>query len=462
MLAPWLHVAAGLFGAPNAGVPAPLGIAVVGLISFWAARAFLAAGWEVAAARLLSLGLWLALVMIWFGLSGAGWLAPVRFVEGVFSADRALIALLLVAGLAWWRGLVLGSEPNPFTGDFVRRVVLRAVAVLGVALVVGAVAGGPVGRHVLDSAGVALPVVLIAGLVAAAAVQVRTARARIRAGGNRAGLGWIGAALGLSVGIVLVALILAAVAGPDVWGQVLRPIDVLLGLTQRGLYWLLVAVAYVVFLILTPFIWLIRLVAGRQGQQQQGQQPGQPPSLPKFEQQAQQILPPWAVQALEVALVAGLVLLAIWLVLRSLRRYRAAAADRTVEEVHESVWSRDLALEQLRSWLRGLGPRRGGRAGGPLLDLDAAPVTVRDAYRRLLVLAARRGEPRVPAESPNDYAGRLQTVWADATDPLADLTHRYLAARYGERDSEQDSRLAREDWEAIRAYLSRQREAGGG
>ncbi|HET9014247.1 MAG TPA: DUF4129 domain-containing protein [Thermomicrobiaceae bacterium] len=458
VLAPWLHLIAGFVGHPGAAVPWPVGIAVVGLASFWMARGLLLGGWDVTAARAASVGLWLVLVVVWYGLAGAGIAAPLRVVDGLFSLRGSLLAILAVSALAWWRGLALGSEPESFNGDFVRGLVLRGVVVLGLGLVLAAIAGGPAGRAALDAGAVALPVVLIGGLVAAAGVQVRLSRRRVRTAGDRSGLGWLGASAGIALGIVLVALLVAGVAGRSVWAEVAGPLGALVGLVGAGIYWLLIAIAYLFFLLATPLLWLAHRAIGSNQPAQKIQQAA-PPPLSKFQQQAHQGLSPTLIHLLQVGLFVVVAAVVVWLVLRSLRRFRQQVEERPVDEVRESVWSSDLALAQLRGWLRGLGPHRGGRRRASV-DLNAAPASVRDAYRHLLVLAERRERARRAAESPVDYAARLEAAWPAVDDPLDDLTARYLAARYGEVESAEDVARARDDWAAIRARLASDARAG--
>lgn len=463
MVAPWLHVLAQVFGHPNATVPSPVGMALLGFVAFWVTRGLTDGGWDLAAARGMSLVLWIVLTIIWYGASNAGIAAPVKYVEGLFHLNPTLYALLGVAALAWWRGLMLGSEPEPFTGDVARGIMLRGVPAIGAAIVIGAVAGGAMGRHTLDSAAVALPVLLICGLAVASAVQTRQAQKRVKTGGSRAGLGWVGSAVGLAVAIVLLGLILATIAGPDVWLRVLNPFGGLIHLIGRGLYYILLGVAYVVYLIMWPFLWLFHHFAGTPPKQpqQQGQTGQQKPKLPDH---VHQVLPTWAIHTIEIAIFVALVAFVVWLVLRSMKRYRKQESDEGTEEIHESVWSKDLAMDQLRGWLHGLRPRRAAGERISPWDLNTVPATVRDAYRHVLVLAARQGKTtaRTPVESPVDYADRVGGVWRPARDPLDDLTLRYLHSRYGERDSDEDAKLAREDWEAIRAYLQREQHEGRG
>jgi hypothetical protein len=165
-------------------------------------------------------------------------------------------------------------------------------------------------------------------------------------------------------------------------------------------------------------------------------------------------LPHFVTTALELLVLAAVVGFVLWLILRSLRRFRAGQEEEGVDEIHESVWSSDLAMQQLRSLLRGLRPQRAdGRDHA--FDLDTEPVDVRDAYRHLLVLADNRGQGRRPNESASDYLHRLRVAWANSAAPLDDLTLRYLAARYAEESSEEDVSRARQDWRTLRERFSR-------
>ena len=54
MVAPWLYLLAGLGGHAGADIPSPLGLAFVGLFSYWGTRYFLTGGWDLSAARAMS------------------------------------------------------------------------------------------------------------------------------------------------------------------------------------------------------------------------------------------------------------------------------------------------------------------------------------------------------------------------------------------------------------------------
>ena len=453
MVAPWLHLISGAIHHGASNVPSPVVLALVGAILYWCTRYFLEGGWDISAARAMSLVSWLVLMILWFGISSGHLLsAPWYFVDRLVRIDTSLLFLLVVGGVAWWRAISLGSNPASFTPDFARRLIWRSVFVAGAALVLALLAGGVVGTSVSDSAVLAFPLLLLASLLAAGAAQAKAARAAIRSGADPARVG-LGTASGLSLGMILVAVGVAGLAGRHFWSQVAQPLHVVQSGFETLLYGVVVAVAYVIFGILWPIFWLLHKLVGKTPPQ-----PPQPQAQANNAQQAVQdahnSLPAFITTAIEIALVVAVVAFVLWLVLRSLKRFRASQEESGVDEIHESVWSTDLALQQLRSFLDGLGLHRGQRAQRPF-DIDAEPVDVRDAYRHLLVLGDREGQPRQANESANDYLTRLRVAWATSGEPLDDLTLRYLAARYAEQSSDEDLVHARRDWRQLRERFTR-------
>ncbi len=144
-------------------------------------------------------------------------------------------------------------------------------------------------------------------------------------------------------------------------------------------------------------------------------------------------------------LLGGLVLSVIFLLFRVSRRGRSDEDIPVGDEERSSVFSADLAREQLRNLFR-----RGQR--GPRLrrlDLESEPSSVRESWRYLQVLAMRQEVGRKEAETPQDFAARLRAAWPGTGGSLNDLVQRYERSRYGEIESEGDATAARDDWADI-------------
>jgi hypothetical protein len=456
IIAPWLALLVGWGDGAGFEPALPVGAGLIGLASFWSGRIFLLSGWDMAASRMLSLGIWLVMLVVWFGVvAGAGLGAPLTFIDQLFQFDRLAFGLLLLGGVAWWRGLWLASTDDVFSADFTRATAIRMVASLGLALAVLGFVSGEVRSLVFDVAVVAVPVGVVCSLIAATAVQVRQARRQVRplAEQGRGGVGWLGAGASIALLVLVVAGLLSGTAGREIWRRLVWPIEIAAGGLEFILTWTLLLLAYAVFMLLYPFLWLFRRLASPPEEETEAQEFA-PAALPKFAEQTQDALPAFVVQALQVAVVVAVVALIAWLALRSLRRYRALAGDEEQDEVRESVFSRDAMMDDLSALWRSMRPRWPGGDRRPRIDLDAPPATVRDAYRYVLVLAGRQGQPREPRETPTDYATRLEAGDATLTEPLDDLTHRYLRERYGDRSDDADRAAARDDWSAIRRRLT--------
>lgn len=452
MITPWLFLIAGMSGHPSSAVPSPLGLAFVDFVSYWAARYFLRGGWDVAAARGMSLGTWIILMLVWFGVaSGDYFSAPWRLVSQLTRADTALIVMLIAGGIAWWRAIALASEPNPFIPEYARRLIWRGVLIAGTAVVLSLLVGGQTESRVSDAAVFAFPLFLIASLLTAGAAQAKAARAAIKSGADPVRVG-LGTASGITLVVIVLAVAAAGLAGRHFWAQLASPLHALQRGLEYAIYGILLAFSYVVFTLLTPVFWLLRLTMGKNAPKQpQAQQ--QSDQLKQFGQNAHSSLPPFVTTTLEIIAIVAIVAIVafvFWLILRTLRRYWADRAEEGVDEIHESLWSTDLARNQLRAFLSGLGVRDTRQGRQHPFDLDADPVDVRNAYRHLLVLAEQEGHGRKLYESASDYLTRMRAIWSRAGDPLDDLTLRYLSARYAEESSQQDIDSARRDWRQIR------------
>jgi len=132
-------------------------------------------------------------------------------------------------------------------------------------------------------------------------------------------------------------------------------------------------------------------------------------------------------------------------------RVDIAEARKTLDSIREQVERSSLRTSgSFFDDLRNLLPRLRHGQPGIRVDLRAPPKSVRDAYRKVLVLAAQRGQPREPTESPRDFAQRLGSTWIDLAEPLDELTRRYVATRYRETTSDDDLSSVRGAWERIR------------
>jgi hypothetical protein len=149
----------------------------------------------------------------------------------------------------------------------------------------------------------------------------------------------------------------------------------------------------------------------------------------------------WIALFIVVAIVA-------MILFRVTRKPPADDGEAGVEEQRESVFSTDLARQQLRDLLR----RKHRTKKPPTLDLDRPPRSIRETMVYLETLAFRQGVGRRDAETAEDFAARLRAVWSGVSAPLIDLPRRYERVRYGEREDAADSQdfeRVSDDWARI-------------
>lgn len=138
----------------------------------------------------------------------------------------------------------------------------------------------------------------------------------------------------------------------------------------------------------------------------------------------------WA--ALRYCLVIGAIILVLLVILlffvRTRPRPRRSEAEQSEpEELTVGRSFERLRFGRVREWLNLV--RRHG-LGRRLL----AAATVQNIYANLSRLARRRGHPRQPAQSPDDYLPALRLAFAGHDEQLLRITLAYMRVHYGDQD----------------------------
>jgi hypothetical protein len=421
----------------GAGVRAisPIGLAVILLGTYGMAMLLFARSVPLTTSRLIGLATGLVLTLgvlratVYRGYAPADitWVGAIGHDLWHLTAHFSPALTNLVFGLlCWWLGVNLATES--FATERVLAIVRVAVVVLiGAFLIAGGALHAPTARDALARA---VPLAFVWSLLALSLARLETVRkdATARTGSPPDRLPWIGTTLVTTGLLLIVALIVGQLLGLGFLGVLLADANALAGLLGRALYLVLLVFSYVIFFLLGPVIWLIRHAAGRGQQQQQQTNTNQSP----FDQIAHDTsggLPGWIVLGLNALFVGVVVIGALWVLYRALRRYRSMRRTVDVVEERESLWSKDLLLAGLRG---AFARRRQARQRPPRPRERARTAeTVREVYARVCAAAAEHGLPRLPAETPSEYAVRLSEMWPDAEGYWTVLTEAYRRVRYG-------------------------------
>ena len=433
--------------------PWPGAIALLWLAAFWSAAVIGQSTLGPRRAQLLTIASWAAAVSAWFGLepiyreSGI-WRDLGSLVEG----NAYLVPPLLISLAVWWQGMHYAFDLPVMSAEELRGVTQRDWIILGGSLVCAVVVGGEIGEHALSVATVAVPLTVILSLALVAAAEVEaTRKLAVRRGGQAPGWErWARLSGGLGVGVVLVTVIVLALLTPGALNALLGGMFSVVKLLGIALVYVLYALFYVLYELVRALTSLIQYlfgdVFGPIALPETTFAPPAPvrdrfPERPPQEQWEYAILLRWVVLAIALVLIAILLF-------RFSRKRRLLVDAGATEATRDSVFSAELAKQQLRDLFR----RRQRVERVPPLDLNGQPANVREAMRYLQVLAGRQDAGRREAETPDDFVRRLRGTWIGLGAPLNDLAARYERIRYGEQpDTAQspDHRPAIEDWNQI-------------
>ena len=193
------------------------------------------------------------------------------------------------------------------------------------------------------------------------------------------------------------------------------------------LQWLLMAVAYVTFLILTPLLeWLI---ARMQAMMADADPQPLGELLPTPEPLAlTDVVQEFAMIRYCIAGAIVLIALAIVVVFftRMARRVRTSEQEDVSNEGGLRPGGINLGLNRLKDWFAMLG-RYG--LGSQLL----AAISVENIYANLSRVARRKGFPRHPSQGPEHYLPRLMQAFPGHARQLNAITAAYMRVRYADR-----------------------------
>jgi hypothetical protein len=450
-ITPLLH----LFFGPEFGLTAgrevmwPGGLAALGLAAFWSARFIMRVTRDATWFQLGMAACWVVAALTWVGLEPAYGLRGLLSDPASLVSERGyLVAPLLLSLSVWWQGIRYATIDLLFTAEEIRGSTQRAWLLMIGGLIFAALLRNQAGDNALATTPVVVPALMVTSVALVAAAEIHASRQQIRESGGRPPTWsrWARLVSGLGAAIIAVAVIVLLALTPGAFAAM---IDVLIGalkLIGQLALWVLYGIFYILYYAFYALSELFRSLFGlefgpQQPPQQQEGMPGSPFEIPERTEDSE-----WKYAYLLRWGVLGLIVLAVVVLLfRLTRKGSAEEAEAVGDEERSSVFSADLAKQQLRNLFR-----RGAR-GSRLarLDLDAAPNSVRDAWRYLQVLALRQDAGRREHETPQDFAARLRGTWPGTASSLNDLVTRYERSRYGEIDSERDTTAALDDWRDI-------------
>ncbi|MFH1560931.1 MAG: DUF4129 domain-containing protein [Chloroflexota bacterium] len=285
---------------------------------------------------------------------------------------------------------------------------------------------------------------------------------------------WLTLTLGVVLAILAVGIGVGSIFSLDLLNLWLHPLNIL---AQWIVVALFISVVYLVGFPAAGLIYILHFLVSIFGLAQPPQRPN--PLEPfevreKVEGQGIELLPPEAVLILKGVLVALVVVLVVYLLARTLFRYRRGrVVDEGVEQISESLWSwkeisSDLLslLIRLLRWLMLFKGERSKASPPPAAAMvddedDDRIFPVRELYQGLLWEGTRTGFPRQPAATPYEYQRTLEHRLPAPATELEAITHAYVAERYGSTQLEAEQLVSLNRlWRRLRAMLRREQHTG--
>ncbi len=413
----------------------------------------------------ISVGILAILLTVWWRLSSAEyalwdlrWLAVHGYI--VTHWNGVIPATVLVAGLTaylWLRGMKDSDAPNH---DDVLRAFGIGFAAIVLLLIVGRI--DPAGlsptiiRWIVLYFGVGMLALAMAGLRMARGTRNPSASLPV----NRY---WAASIIVLIVMLLSIGLLLGLLVTPDAIARVTSWFDFVANIITQLLIWVLYALVYLVFLVLTPLIhWVenrlgLNLTFDTERLGDMGKN-----AMDNNENPAPIALPPAVEESMRWLVFLG-VALVIALAFAGALRYLRKRNEDDEDEMRETVLSSELLLDQARSlWERWRDRWQGNArdAYSPyfaLRGVEANRQRIRLAYQLFLDKMAEQGFARRRRQTPYRYADFLSQN--DIADPesLQALTNAYIAARYGDATPTLDDVTTAEDaWSSIQRAFPEQ------
>lgn len=398
-------------------------------------------------------------------LSGA-WFSHVFTLLGNTFTNTSTVTVALPAVIyLWWRGIMLGQSTSYFKNIY-RSFVIGMIALI--LLIVIWQSGAMAVDSTSPGAGLGLNVIafFFFGLLSIAICHLYVMRSTMPK--EDAALTsvwrWMPLMLGIIGGMVVVGFLVASIFSPEMMGSLGTGLKTVGGWLIQLFEWILTPVFYLFAGILYVARWLLSLLRNDAPQDTQNMTP--PGGLPGWEEVTGGGLPPWVealIKWIAVAIIVGLI---IFILARTISKYRAKKARDEMDEVNESLFSWKGLKDDLKEFLNSMGNRFKKKPvpAASAFDPDAVGrMDIREIFRHLQWEGNKSGITRRRHETAAEYAYRLEHAVPDSIesievsrDSIEGIKDMYESVRYGETAiPEPQVDKANTLWETIKGMLRR-------
>lgn len=254
----------------------------------------------------------------------------------------------------------------------------------------------------------------------------------------------------ITLAVALLAVGLTALVGRllltvETTRALLRPVAIAATAILAALGFLLAALAqYLIF----PII--LRLLGGRIPEEMLELPQPQVFQQEEVEGTTRLLFRPEFLNALRIVGLSLLVMIALWLVVRSFRRWRSLSE--TAGGIRGTAIPDSSLADDVLGYLRDRWQRLREMADIRRLLRMRGSGSIRAIYASLLTLMAAANHPRQAGQTPYEFEPTVEEALPAREAEISSITEAYVRARYGEQDvSEDELHVLREAWRRVQA-----------
>ena len=352
----------------------------------------------------------------------------------------------LIASLyLWWRGISLGRSSLDSENIYIAFLIQLATLVLLVIMWVFSFKN-EAGQNLTKDIGIYIAGFFFFGLVALALSNLKVIQVKMKTNGELSknfGRRWLTIILSVIGSIFLLGIGFASIFSTQFISAVGRFMKGITVVYDKVVTFIIYAIGYLVQIIIYIYKWIINLFA--HGKPLQPPQIVVPGDLNNPKGTKQLIISPELMLILKWTILALVILVVLFLIIRAIRRTHQTPTEEDLDEEHESLWSWGGFKSDIILFFKMLFQlfKRKPKPVTADVSLNWQPeedikhrLSIREIYRHLLWQGARLRIPRKDYETPSEYARRLGRFAPDTREPLNEITGLYIDVRYGEHQIE--------------------------
>jgi len=380
-----------------------------------------------------------------------------------FSNPHSFVIAIPVCVYLSWRAVSLAlSTIRP---ESVYRFFMAELASLVLLVIVRGLTLESNGKEgIASSTGIFIAGFFFCGLTALALANLSVIRTRYKTGpGSEAKTGrWLPVVFGVISGIVLVGVSIYSAFSSQILAFLGRVVSQLADWLYQLLYYVFYAVGFLVAGLYYVWQFIVNLFTGGKTPDFQQTMNGVAPE--KLLEENGGGLPATALLAIKWTFFVLIASVLIFLLYRSVKRYRSARKADDVAEEDESLWSWSGFKADLKLFLSNIFKRFRSKQNGiqphvvkpaTTYSFDPKHLSIREIFRRLIAGAAYISVSRQRYETPNEFSYRLGRALPNGKGVVEELTSMYVHERYGDVTPDgKDVELANGLWAKMESIFS--------